>query len=287
MILIADSGSTKTSWCLLNNNKVVTCFETEGFNPYFTSTAYIIHSLDGSLPPDIRRNEIAQVYFYGSGCFPDKAAVISNALKELFPRSVINVELDLLGTARALLGNSSGFAAILGTGTNTCLYDGQNITINIDSLGYILGDEGSGTHIGKRLLADYLHGYMPAQEAASFTQTYNITKEEVFNRVYAQPLPNRYCASFVPFLHAPTVSPAYRHKVLSASFGDFFDKLVTHYRSFSDHTFNCTGSVAYYFREELAAVAKGHGMKTGLILKEPMEGLVIFHAQHTLSTTTG
>ena len=277
MILIADSGSTKTSWCLLNVDKDMVCFETEGYNPYFTSTAYIIHSLEDGLPASIDRDKVSAVHFYGSGCFPDKAIVISSALKELFSHALVNVELDLLGTARALLGNTVGFAAILGTGTNSCLYDGEKITLNIDSLGYILGDEGSGTHIGKRLLADYLHGYMPTQEAACFTETYHTNKEEVFNRVYAQPLPNRYCASFVPFLDAPGVTAEYRHEVLSSSFGDFFDKLVSHYPSYNDHTFNCTGSVAYNFRNELAEVAGKYGMKTGIILKEPMEGLVTYH----------
>jgi glucosamine kinase len=277
MILIADSGSTKTSWCLIQHGKVLLCFETEGFNPYFTSTAYIIHSLEEVLPISIERKEVQKIFFYGSGCFPDKAIVISNALRELFSSASVNVELDLLGTARALLGNSSGFAAILGTGTNSCLYDGQQITMNIDSLGYILGDEGSGTHIGKRLLADYLHGYMPAPEAACFAEIYNTNKEEVFNRVYAQPLPNRYCASFVPFLRAQGVSLAYREQVLTFCFSEFFDKLVTHYPLFHNHTFNCTGSVAYHFRDELSTVASKYGMRTGLILKEPMEGLVNYH----------
>ena len=147
-------------------------FSTEGFNPYFTTSDYIIESLRKNLPDTIQPDEILQVHFYGSGCFPDKTIVISTALEVLFTQAQVNVEMDLIGTARALLGNTSGFAAILGTGTNSCLYDGQAITMNIDSLGYILGDEGSGTFIGKRLLADYLHGYMPSKETELFTEKY-------------------------------------------------------------------------------------------------------------------
>src|SRR6476620_631628 len=124
MILIADSGSTKTGWCLTNHGTVVTEFETEGFNPYFTDSAYIRNSLSKTLPVSIRPSAISEIHFYGSGCFPDKTHVIENALSSLFPTTSIHVKLDLLGTARALLGNTKGFAAILGTGTNSCLYDG-------------------------------------------------------------------------------------------------------------------------------------------------------------------
>jgi glucosamine kinase len=277
MILIADSGSTKTSWCVTHQGEVVMSFETEGFNPYFTSTEYIISSLQKALPTTIQRPEIREVHFYGSGCFPGKKAVIEDALKNLFNRAEVSVELDLLGTARALLGKQSGFAAILGTGTNSCLYDGKQITMNIDSLGYILGDEGSGTFIGKRLLADYLHGYMPADETACFTEIYKTNKEEVFNRVYSQPLANRFCASFVPFLKHTGVSSEYRNEVLSFSFQQFFDKLVSRYPSFNKNSFNCTGSVAYYFMDELKEVARQYGMQTGSILKQPMDGLVNYH----------
>jgi len=280
MILIADSGSTKTSWCLTHQSEVVMTFSTEGFNPYFTTSDYIIESLRKNLPDTINPDEILQVHFYGSGCFPDKKIVISNALEVLFSKAQVNVEMDLIGTARALLGNTPGFAAILGTGTNSCLYDGKAITMNIDSLGYILGDEGSGTFIGKRLLADYLHGYMPSKEAELFTEKFRTTKEEVFNRIYSQPLANRFCASFVPFLKEPQVSVEYKNEVLNYAFTQFFDKLVSHYPSFNDHTFNCTGSVAYYFRDELLKVALQYGMEPGVILKEPMDGLVYYHQDH-------
>ena len=279
MILIADSGSTKTSWCVTHNGSMVLTFETEGFNPYFTNSEYIVSALSKTVPGTLDPAEIAQVYFYGSGCFPDKKIVISAALNRLFPGASIDVELDLLGTARALLGDRPGFASILGTGTNSCLYDGKAITLNIDSLGYILGDEGSGTFIGKRLLADYLRGYMPADVSVAFTKKYGTDKEEVFNRIYSQPLPNRYCASFVPFLKEPGIDSGYVNEVLNFSFTEFFEKLVKHYPAYEQYSFNCTGSIAYHFKDQLLSVANRYNMKSGVILQQPMEGLIRYHQQ--------
>jgi len=280
MILIADSGSTKTSWCLTNNRDVIMDFETEGFNPYFTDSTYISESLRKALPASIEPSAINKIHFYGSGCFPDKTHVISSALSSLFPKAAIGVELDLLGTARALLGNKKGFAAILGTGTNSCLYDGNVITMNIDSLGYILGDEGSGTFIGKRLLADYLHGYMPADVHDAFSTKFGTDKGIVFDRIYSKPLANRYCASFVPFLKEPGLNENYVNEVLNFSFEQFFEKLVTHYPSYDHHSFNCSGSIAYHFSDSLLAVANRYNMQAGMILKQPMDGLIHYHQQH-------
>ena len=161
MKLIADSGSTKTSWCLLKQNGGKVFFNTEGYNPYFLSSEYIVNSLKKQLPGESTFGFVEEIYFYGAGCFPDKKQVLVTAFTELFPSASCYIELDLLAAARALLGQRAGFAAILGTGANTCLYDGHAITDNIDSLGYILGDEGSGCAIGKKLLGDYARGLMP------------------------------------------------------------------------------------------------------------------------------
>src|SRR5688572_15526426 len=156
MIIIADGGSTKTNWCLLNEEGHKIYFNTEGYNPYFSDTVYIIDSLNKNMPQDIAYEKVDEVHYYGAGVHNDeKAEIVKKALEMHFPNANVYVGHDLLAAARALLGNEKGFAAILGTGTNTCIYDGRDVAFNIDSLAYILGDEGSGCYIGKKLIADY------------------------------------------------------------------------------------------------------------------------------------
>lgn len=155
MIVIADGGSTKTNWCLINEAGRKILFNTEGYNPYFSNTEYIVGSLKVGLPDHLETEKLTEVYYYGAGCSTDtNKKIVADAMQQIFPNAEINIGHDLLASCRALLGDEEGFAAILGTGTNTCLYDGKDISLNIDSLGYFLGDEGSGCYIGKRILAD-------------------------------------------------------------------------------------------------------------------------------------
>eukprot|EP01132_Coremiostelium_polycephalum_P013976 gene13976-16995_t len=169
MIVIADGGSTKTNWCLINEAGRKIHFNTEGYNPYFSSTDYIVDSLRKTLPDHIEAEKLTEVYYYGAGCSTDaNKKIVADAMQQIFPNAEINIGHDLLASCRALLGDEEGFAAILGTGTNTCLYDGSEISLNIDSLGYFLGDEGSGCFIGKRILSDYMKGYMPKGLRESF-----------------------------------------------------------------------------------------------------------------------
>jgi N-acetylglucosamine kinase-like BadF-type ATPase len=199
MILIADSGSTKTTWCVLDKNSKF-LFHTEGYNPFLVKADYIIDSLNKNLPADINRASIDRIYFYGSGCIGDKVSIIQDALSTVFINAKVQVESDLVAAARALLKGNKGFAAILGTGTNSCLYDGKSIIHNISSLGYILGDEGSGSYIGKKLLIDFMRGKLPLVLEESFRKTYSLTQNEILDRIYRQPLPNRFCAGFTKFL---------------------------------------------------------------------------------------
>src|SRR6185437_10309342 len=277
MILIADSGSTKTDWCLLEAGVSTRFFETEGYNPYFVSSDYIIDSLDRALPAWVRRSAITAVYFYGAGCFEDRAAIIREALGVCFPSAVSAVELDLLASARALLGHSAGFVAILGTGCNTCLYDGARIVLNIDSLGYLLGDEGSGFDLGRKVLSDYIRGYMPPAVANEFSERYGVSREAIMETVYTAPLPNRYCASFASFLLESHSGNDYTLGVALQGFRDFFAHLVSHYPGYRQYTFNCVGSVAEAFRAVLAVVAGEYGMQMGRILRAPIQGLAEFH----------
>jgi N-acetylglucosamine kinase-like BadF-type ATPase len=278
MILIADSGSTKTSWCLLKNGDAPLFFETEGYNPYFADTDYIADSLLRELPADVDRHSVARVYFYGAGCFEDKKDIVSAALAVVFPGSSSAVALDLLASARALLGDAPGFVAILGTGANTCLYDGSHIIANIDSLGYLLGDEGSGFYLGRKLLGDYIRGYMPEPVQDEFMERYGVTREEIMERVYTAPMPNRFCASFAAFLTESVAGGEYTRGLVKEGLRDFFDNLVSRYPDYTHYTFNCVGSVGYAFRELLSEMAVGYGMRVGNILRSPIDGLVVYHA---------
>ena len=277
MILVADGGSTKCSWCLLADAHP-TYFTTEGYNPYFWTTPAILASLRQSVPPAVQAAPVTAVHYYGSGVLsPAKAEIVAGALRQLFPQAEIYVAEDLLAAARALLGQKAGFAAILGTGTNSCLYDGQRITQVIESLGYSLGDEGCGTYIGRLLLRDYLRGRLPGGLMGAFQATYQLGEvSEVLNRLYNQPLPNRFLASFARFAKEHYHEP-YCQGVVAQAFEAFFEQIVTHYPDYQCYTLNCVGSIGYHFRGALVAAATRHGMAVGQILDAPIAALVRYH----------
>ncbi len=280
MILIADGGSTKTSWCSIPENGEKQSFHTEGYNPYFVNEAYIIKSLNEALPKDLPLSEIQEVFYYGAGVHnEEKVKVIEDAFKAVFTSSKISVGHDLLAAARALLGNQPGFAAILGTGTNTGIYNGENISYQIDSGAYILGDEGSGCYIGKKILTDYLRNYMPEKVRELFRETYKMTPDEINDNVYTKPLANRFCASFSRFAFENEVDREYGNNIVRESFKDFFRNLVSRYPNYRDYSFNCIGSVGYNFRDILTEVASEYGMKIGKIISSPIQDLVKYHVE--------
>ena len=278
MILIADSGSTKTSWCLVHNGEVRAEFSSEGYNPCYMSQEYISQSLKACLPANPLWEQVEEITFYGAGCYDDKFVVMQEALHPLFPHAEVSVAMDLIGSARALLGRQAGFAAILGTGTNSCLYDGQRITHNIDSLGFMLGDEGSGGYIGKRLISDYIRGYMPKEIHQAFWDKYRMTGDELIDRIYLGEMPNRYCAGFTRFITGFGQANDYLDRVVYEAFSDFFKNIVSGYPSYTDYTFNCVGSVGWIFKDTLTRVAADYQMKTEKIINEPMEGLIAYHS---------
>ncbi len=278
MIIIADGGSTKTNWCLVTEEGKKVYFNTEGYNPYFSSTAYIVQSLMENLPTDLEKSEITEVNYYGAGCSTDDMRnIVAEAMKAVFTKARVYIGHDLLAAARALLGNSEGFAAILGTGTNTCIYNGKEVVNNIDSGAYILGDEGSGCYIGKKLLVDYLRGYMPEPVRALFWDTFKLTPDDVNEQVYTQPRANRFCASFSKFVYDNNVHLEYSRNLVRTSFEDFFRNLVTHYPDYQRYTFNCIGSVGYNFRNVLEEVVAENGMVVGNIIRSPIDNLVKYH----------
>lgn len=278
MIIIADGGSTKTNWCLIDNTGKKIYYNTEGYNPYFVSSEYIISSLKKGLPNDLPFDQITEVNYYGAGVHnQEKAEIVKTAIKDFFKNAKIFVGHDLLAAARAVLGTETGFAAILGTGTNTCIYNGNDVEFNIDSAAYILGDEGSGCYIGKKLLTDYVRGYMPEEVRKVFWETYKLTPDEVMDNVYTKPLANRFCASFSKFVYDNNVNIEYSRNIVKTSFVDFFTNLVSHYPNYKTYSFNCIGSVGYNFRNVLEETAEEFGMKVGRILRSPIDDLVKFH----------
>ncbi|WP_310392062.1 N-acetylglucosamine kinase [Hymenobacter sp.] len=279
MILIADGGSTKTNWCLVTADGNRSFFNTEGYNPEFIGTAGIVASLRKSLPDTLAGNQVTELYYYGASISsPSKVAVVADAMRTVFTRARIYVDHDLLAAARALLGRGAGFAAILGTGTNSCVYDGKKITYNVDSLGYFLGDEGSGSFIGKRLLRDYLRQLLPGNLQQEFRAAYGLERDEILDRLYNQPLPNRFLASFAKFAYDHN-NVSYCRQIVLDGFGAFFQNIIRHYPDYQRHTFNCIGSVGYNFRDVLTEVATSHGMAVGKIIRSPIDDLVTYHLE--------
>jgi len=276
-VLICDSGSTKSTWCLVTNGRR-TILKTLGYNPFFIDTAGIVDSLNKELLPQLGGSiNVLEVYFYGAGCSSkDKVAVVSEALKQVFPQARVEVDHDLLASARALLNRESGFAAILGTGTNSALYDGVTITHNIDSLGYFLGDEGSGTHIAKKLLRDFMRRQMPGDIHNAFSKACTLDKETILDTLYHKPLPNRFLASFASFASDNRSHP-YCRELVRTCFVDFFEQLVSRYPDYQSYTFNCVGSIGFIFSDVLKEVSEVYGMQFGRVIREPIDTLVDFH----------
>ena len=278
MLLIADSGSTKTTWCLVDSFRKMRQFETEGYNPCYSEGAKLIEILKPNLPEDFEMADVKEIAFYGAGVFEEKYKVIYGVLHPIFPNAKIEAVTDLLASARALLGRDSGFAAILGTGCNSCLYNGKTITHHIESMGFLLGDEGSGGYMGKRLIRDYIRGYMPEEVRKIFLDTFKLTGRQLIEQLYASPMPNRFCASFTSFLTSEHAGHEYlEQRVIRGSFRDFFNNVIKYYPHYQDYSFNSVGAIGWIFRNRLTAVATEFGMKTGTIICDPMEGLLKYH----------
>ncbi|MEW6469542.1 MAG: N-acetylglucosamine kinase [Bacteroidota bacterium] len=282
MLLVADSGSTKTDWRLITEKKNILQFSTIGFNPYFVSTGAIAGELRSSLLPHLSVHlggHEPAIYFYGAGCgTEDKKRIVSDALSQVFPGSRVEVEHDLLGAARALCGRQEGIAAILGTGSNSCYYDGREIKENIPSLGFILGDEGSGAVIGKLFISAYLSGELPGHLAAGFYERFKIGRAEILDAVYKQPFPNRYLASFTRYIFQKLDEP-YCSNLVASCFRDFFDKHICKYPKYKEVKMGCAGSVGYYFSNILRRVAEEKGVTLDKVIETPIAGLTLYHLE--------
>lgn len=278
MILIADSGSTKTDWRLIDGNTKHQ-FSTQGLNPYFLNSETIVNILQTELliHPQMNRTGIAEIHFYGAGCATDsKKEIIRTALYELFPKAAINVDTDLLGASRALCGAEPGIAAILGTGSNTCYYDGLKIAENRASLGYALGDEGSGAHIGKTFIQAYLNREMPQHLADRFYERFKLSTADILDAVYKKPMPNRFLASFSKFIYQ-NLKEQYITDLVINCFEQFFDKHICKYNKYKELKLSCVGSVGFYYSNILRAVATKKGVAIDKIVETPIAGLTLYH----------
>ncbi len=282
MILIADCGSTKIDWCLLNKTKVEKQVFTLGMNAVMLTEEEIRERLSTELMPELGElaKEVTAVYFYGAGCIsPEVCGNVARAIKHNIPTAE-NVEVysDLLAAARALCGHEAGIACIMGTGSNSCLYDGKNIAANVSPLGFILGDEGSGAVLGKIFLGDVLKKQLPAEICESFLAEYNLDLLTIIRRVYKEPQGNRFLASVTPFLSKNIAVPEIHALVLNA-FRAFFKRNIKQYEGYQTLPVNFIGSIAHYFKPVLEEAAAAEGCTIGNIVKSPMEGLLKFHAE--------
>lgn len=278
MILIADSGSTQTDWYFSEKGKTPQLFSTGGVNPFFRTTDDIVEEWRNT-PLAKLSVKPEQVYFYGAGIVDrEKAKVIESVLNQFFPEAKKEVSSDLLAAARATLFNKSGIACILGTGSNSCLYDGEKITGHVPPLGFILGDEGSGAVLGKLLVSDYLKKTMPATLAELFQKQYPMEYPVFLDKVYRQDKPNRFLAGFVPFLKE-NIENEYCSNLIEKAFDSFIERNVAQYPGYETTPVSFVGSVAWYFQEQLKSVLLRRKMVPGVILKEPLQKLAEFHLQ--------
>ncbi len=275
--LIADSGATKAEWSLLTNGKRKTIL-TQGISPYFLNKDQVIDLLLKELKPGLKNIRVDEVYYYGTGCAnPDNAKLIKKAIKQVFPEADIEVNHDLLAAARALCGNDKGIACILGTGSNSCYYNGKRIISNSPGLGYVLGDEGSGAYLGKKVLQYYLYNTFDDELRGRFDVTYLTNKAEILENVYKNPLPNRYLAGFVMFL-AENRGHYMIENIIEDCLNDFFFTHLCKYKETWTLPVNFAGSVAFGFRDVLEQLCQSYEFELGKILKKPMSGLIEYHS---------
>lgn len=278
MILIADCGSTKVEWCLVNEGKAVKTLYTSGINALLMTEVEIADSIGRELIPELGDAEISAVYFYGAGCISDETCGnVSRAIASHIPAASIEVNTDLLAAARALCGRETGIACILGTGSNSCYYNGEKIIDHVSPLGYILGDEGSGAVLGRLLIGDVLKEQLPHDLCEKFLKQYNLDRLEIIHRVYREPQANRFLASVSPFLLENMEEPAI-HRLVLNEFKSFFVRNISHYEGYRGLAINFVGSIAYYYRDVLKEAADAIDATLGTIVVSPLEGLVKYHS---------
>lgn len=273
MMLVADSGSTKTDWVAAMPSGDRKNFHTAGFNPFFHDYDFVISALKADTGLTGISSLVTKIYFFGSGCSsPDRIEQIRKPLADFFTNADVVVEHDMLGCALSVCEGKPGIACILGTGSNTCLFDGKSLAPVRHGLGYVLGDEGSGSYFGRKLLSAFTYKILPADLQSAFAEKYALTKEDIIDRVYKKPGPNVWMASHAPFLSSH-ISHPYIQELIRKGFSEFFETNVKSYSESSELPVHFTGSIAWTFREILASVAGEYGVKLGNVIQKPVNGL--------------
>jgi glucosamine kinase len=275
-ILIADSGSTKCEWCLYEKGKKKT-FYTQAISPYFVGKDDIEQILRKTLLPKIKDKTPTSLFFYGTGLSnPANIIIVKKIFKKLFPDTKIEVQHDLMGAARALCGSTKGIACILGTGSNSCYYDGKKIKKNSPGLGYVLGDEGSGAYLGKKVIQYYLYKTFDEDLSARFEKRFHETHASILDNVYKKPLPNRYLASFAIFL-AENRGHFMIENIIEDGLNDFYFTHLYKYKESWTSPIHFTGSIAFAFKDVLKDLCNSYELELGKVLKTPMSGLIAYH----------
>jgi N-acetylglucosamine kinase-like BadF-type ATPase len=279
MILIADGGSTKTEWREVSEGTGGKSYISSGINPYFVRGEEIIRLLGNEIP-QLAGAKVEKVFFYGTGVSnASKAEIVREALKSFFGTDDLFVGSDLLGAARSLCMDKPGIACIIGTGSNSCFYDGREIAANVSPLGYILGDEGGGAVIGRKLVAGVLKKQLPGIVIENFFKTYHYTPAEILDNVYNMPFPNRFLGQFSRFIsdniHVPELQ-----SIITSSFDEFIVRNVLSYPEARQYPVNFTGSIAYYFRPFLEELLLKYRLQPGIFTLTPMDNLITYHIQN-------
>jgi len=276
MKLVADSGGSKTAWNIISNGKI-NSITTSGMNPYYHSDSSLSSIVESQLIPEISTANVTEIYFYGAGCSSEKSCrKISQALNKNFQEAIIHVNHDLLGAARALCQEKAGIVGILGTGSNSCFYDGNKIATNVPSLGYVLGDEGGGAYMGKYLLRDFIRENLP-ENIHQKMKSRGFTKSGIENKIYLEDNPISFLSGFAPFIRE-NIEMEYFNSLVTKTFNKFIENCLSAYENLREYPIHFTGSIAYHFKEHLTMVLNEHNLRLGTVVKTPLDGLTKYHA---------
>ena len=279
MVLVVDSGSTKADWQIIDNGQRLTSFKTSGMNPYFLNATEIKNEIINAFPLTLLKDAVKRIVFFGAGCSTvEKKNSIASVLTSIFTQSNIEVHTDMFGAAKALFDKEEGIAVILGTGSNSCVWDGESIITTSPSLGYILGDEGSGSHLGLTLIKKYLTNDLPSELKTLFENSYPISREIILENVYRKPNPNRYLAHFTYFLKE-NISHPYITYLVTDCFLQFFATQIKVFDNFNHKKVRCVGSIAYHFKDLLHECALASEIELDTIIQTPIESLVDIYTQ--------
>lgn len=275
-VLIADSGATKTEWKLINA-KHSRSFFTKGISPYHMQQQEISDLILSEFPKSVLNKPVSTIFYYGTGCKTSlKANIVKKALRSIFMGAEVHVTHDLMGASISLCGKEKGIACILGTGSNSCYFNGKKIVHNSPGLGYILGDEGSGAYLGRKVIQHFLYGMFDVELNKSFLTLFQTNRDEILHKVYREPFANRYLAGFSLFLSANRGHYIVEN-IIEDGLRDFFDQHINSYPQRFEVPIHFVGSIAFHFKDKIDELCNQFGVKLGKIYKQPMNGLVAYH----------